>query len=146
MVESEQLLEVMQQRIAALETECKLRDHKLNRMAIVLLLGLLAVVVAISYLYSKRIGIPSKLVTHSVVVADELGHERMWIGVNENGPGIGILAENGETRLWVGLNNGNPSVGLYGPDNKLRGSFGYGGERGFLFLFDNEGKKVFGQP
>lgn len=146
MADSDQTVETLLRRIEHLEADRHSLEKKLNRMAIVLLIGLLVVVAATSYLYSKRIGIPSKVVAKSLLITDDMGKERLWAGVNEDGPGIGIFGEDGQTRLWMGLNSGKPSVGLYGPDNKIRGTFGYGGEQGFLYLFDNAGSKVFGGP
>lgn len=135
-------LEGVAPRLTRLEAEARRRD----RLLVLLFLGLVGVGAIAGYLASRRIGTPLKTVTHSLVITDEQGATRAWVGVNKDGPGVSIFDDTGHTRIWVGLHQNNPSISILGADDKARVTMGSGSEQSYLLLQDDAGKKIFSKP
>ena len=142
MAENDRSQENLNQRLAQLQAESQRRD----RLLVLLFLGLLGVGALAGYLTYRRVGTPRKTVTHSLVITDEQGATRAWVGVNKDGPGVSIFDDTGHTRIWVGLHQNNPSISILGADDKARVTMGSGSEQSYLLVQDEAGKKIFSKP
>jgi hypothetical protein len=61
-----------------------------------------------------------------LVLPDEKGNERVWLGMGKEGPVLRFRDEGGKERLWLGLAKNTPGLVLYDQHGKRRAGLSTG--------------------
>jgi hypothetical protein len=83
-----------------------------------------------------KTGEPEKL-----VLRDDKGNERAWLGMARDGPVLRFRDEGGKERLWLGLVKDTPGLAFYDDQGKRRAALSTGRDMVSLLLYDRQEKQ-----
>lgn len=83
-----------------------------------------------------KTGEPDKL-----VLRDEKGNERAWLGMAKDGPVLRFRDEAGKERMWVGMSNNTPGLVFSDGQGKRRAALSTSRSAVSLILYDQKEKR-----
>lgn len=76
-----------------------------------------------------------------LVVRDDKGKERAWLGVDEDGPALRFSDDKGKQRLWLGVVKEVPALEFSDGDGKRRAALSVGPDALHLAIYEGSGKR-----
>ena len=126
----------IEERLENIERELG-RQKRRNRW----LLGAVLVIAVISIIaLAQMAGTSKQIRARSILIEDEKGQRRAWLGVDNDGPTLSLWDENGETRAILVVGKGGPGLVLSDEKGRRRAAMSVVADIPGLALSDENGK------